>query len=116
MSAPLSLPARETRIAALKRGIPIWLIWIPWPIVMEIGLGLAWIFGRHLVESADSPGKAEDWLRYVIYSLILIVLMLMRPQGLLGRHELNFTRWRNRRNPAKTADAEPADAGVQGSL
>jgi branched-chain amino acid transport system permease protein len=34
-------------------------------------------------------------LRMVLYSLLLIVLMLARPQGLLGRREL----WQMRRRP-----------------
>jgi ABC-type branched-subunit amino acid transport system permease subunit len=35
-------------------------------------------------------------LRYVIYSLILIVLMLLRPQGLLGRGEFGWHLFRRR--------------------
>src|SRR5579884_685754 len=35
----------------------------------------------------------HDW-RMVIYSLLLIVMMLVRPEGLLGRRELWWTRRR----------------------
>ena len=44
-------------------------------------------------------GQNRDWLeankgalRYVIYALILIGMMLVRPEGLLGRWELSFRR------------------------
>jgi branched-chain amino acid transport system permease protein len=43
----------------------------------------------------------HDW-RMVIYSLLLIVMMLVRPQGLLGRRELWWTRRR----------AAPAERGM----
>lgn len=36
--------------------------------------------------------RAIDQYRMVIYSLLLIVLMLTRPQGLFGRRELTFRR------------------------
>ncbi|HEY0073979.1 MAG TPA: branched-chain amino acid ABC transporter permease [Abditibacteriaceae bacterium] len=65
------------------------------------GLALLWLQGRHLIESPDTPGKAEDWLRYVIYALILIVMMILRPQGLLGRSELGWHLLRKRQNPAQ---------------
>jgi branched-chain amino acid transport system permease protein len=32
-------------------------------------------------------------LRMVIYSLMLIILMITRPQGLLGTHELDIAGW-----------------------
>jgi len=47
-------------------------------------------FGRVWVE-ANAPS-----LRYIIYALILIVLMLLRPQGLFGRSELGAHLWRRR--------------------
>lgn len=34
-------------------------------------------------------GRASDW-RMPIYSLLLIILMLARPQGLFGAHEFSF--------------------------
>jgi len=41
--------------------------------------------------------------RMVIYSLMLIVLMITRPQGLLGTHELSLRRLFRRGGPAKGA-------------
>jgi len=44
--------------------------------------------------------------RMVVYSLMLVILMITRPQGLLGTHELTWTRlrgWFGRRAPAKGA-------------
>lgn len=55
-----------------------------------LALAILWFRGRYLIESSDTPGKAEDWLRYVIYALILIVMMLLRPQGLMGRAEIGW--------------------------
>lgn len=40
----------------------------------------------------------EDW-RMVIFSLLLIVMMLVRPEGLLGRREIWWTRKRGAVNP-----------------
>ncbi len=34
--------------------------------------------------------------RMVIYSLVLILFMLLRPNGLLGRHEISWERWRKK--------------------
>jgi branched-chain amino acid transport system permease protein len=44
---------------------------------------------------------AQEW-RMVFYSLMLIVLMIARPQGLLGRRELSWPRFLRRR-PAASA-------------
>ncbi len=44
-------------------------------------------------------------LRYVIYSLILIVVMLLRPQGLLGRREWSFAALQRAFNFAARRDA-----------
>jgi branched-chain amino acid transport system permease protein len=40
--------------------------------------------------------RVLDQWRMVIYSLLLIVLMILRPEGLLGRREIWFTRRRQR--------------------
>jgi len=45
-------------------------------------------------------------LRMVIYSLMLIILMITRPQGLLGTRELDIRGWLQKligRRPAKEA-------------
>jgi branched-chain amino acid transport system permease protein len=38
--------------------------------------------------------------RMVMYSLMLIVLMITRPQGLMGSRELSFAMFRRRRTAA----------------
>jgi len=48
--------------------------------------------------------EAKGSLRYIIYSLILIVVMLLRPQGLLGRSEWSFAALR--RSKRVGADVE----------
>ena len=58
--------------------------WLRWPIVAAVGLSLAWIFARGWIEANVNS------LRYIIYALILIVLMLLHPQGLLGRSEITW--------------------------
>jgi branched-chain amino acid transport system permease protein len=46
----------------------------------------------------------EDW-RLVIYALVLIIMMLVRPEGLLGNRELWWTR--RRLKPAQAPDSMP---------
>ena len=45
--------------------------------------------------------RSAQELRMVIYSLMLIVLMITRPQGLLGNRELDLSRLFGRRRPAE---------------
>jgi branched-chain amino acid transport system permease protein len=49
--------------------------------------------------------------RMVIYSLMLIVLMVTRPQGLLGSRELRLP-WRRRPGGPAAAPAAPAAKGA----
>jgi uncharacterized membrane protein YfcA len=58
-----------------------WLVAVAW----IVGLPLAWEGARYL--SRKFGVNLPDW-RMVIYSLALIVMMLSRPEGLLGRREL----------------------------
>jgi branched-chain amino acid transport system permease protein len=48
--------------------------------------GFAWII---LLEGVlrNLPAGYETW-RFVIYPLVLLVMMLLRPEGLMGRYEL----------------------------
>ena len=46
-------------------------------------------------------------LRLIVYALLLIGIMLLRPQGLMGAREIFWTRNRKRRNAA----ADPTTAG-----
>ncbi len=44
--------------------------------------------------------------RMIIYSLILIIMMLFRPTGLLGRKEFEITKWIHRWTASQTKNAE----------
>lgn len=64
-----------------------------------------WLLGPVLFGAVLAVGyfQGYSWLtsniasmRYVIYASILIILMLLRPQGLLGRSELAVPRWLRR--------------------
>ncbi len=50
-----------------------------------------WVFLLEGVLRLVLPTGFENW-RYVIYPLVLLLLMLLRPQGLLGRYEIPFLR------------------------
>ncbi|MBN2001877.1 MAG: branched-chain amino acid ABC transporter permease [Anaerolineae bacterium] len=52
--------------------------------------GFAWII---LLEGLlrDLPEGYETW-RFVVYPLVLLLMMLLRPEGLLGKYELPFLR------------------------
>jgi branched-chain amino acid transport system permease protein len=65
--------------------------WLAWPIV-----ALAAIFAGYKYGGVWLQGNISA-LRYVIYSLILITLMILRPQGLLGRGEFGWHIFRRRR-------------------
>jgi branched-chain amino acid transport system permease protein len=47
-------------------------------------------------------------LRMVIYSLMLIVLMITRPQGLMGTRELDLGRWFGKRFGGRPTPKETA--------
>jgi branched-chain amino acid transport system permease protein len=117
LAAALSYPVHRSGLNS-PRG---WLLWLRGPGLMAVALLALYAFGRSWIESNDTPGKAEDWLRYVIYALILIVLMLLRPQGLFGRSELSWSLFRRRDrtppndSPTKIVD-EPREEGVAGTL
>ncbi len=86
LAATLSYPRYRAQIKASSVG---WLQWSFWPLVSLLALGASWMFARGWIEANVNS------LRYIIYALILIVLMLLRPQGLLGRSEIT---WRGLRN------------------
>ncbi len=50
-----------------------------------------WVFLLEGVLRLVLPTGFENW-RYVIYPLVLLLLMLLRPQGLFGRYEIPFLR------------------------
>jgi branched-chain amino acid transport system permease protein len=78
--------------AQIKRGFPGIVVWLRTPICALILVFCLYFFAFDwLIENKGS-------LRYVIYSIILIVLMLLRPQGLLGRNEWSLSGIRKRFN------------------
>jgi branched-chain amino acid transport system permease protein len=76
----------------------------------------AYVFVTLLEGLRVLPAEFIDW-RYVIYPLILLIVMLFRPQGLLGTNEWGFLkpprvaqRKSNQEAPAGVAQAEPTAA------
>jgi branched-chain amino acid transport system permease protein len=53
--------------------------------------GFAWIILLEGVLRLYLPQGFETW-RFVIYPLILLLMMLLRPEGLMGRYEIPFLR------------------------
>lgn len=98
--------------AAMRRGPVGWVLWLRWPIFASIAIFCLFHYGQEWLQQNISA------LRYVIYALILIVLMLLRPQGLLGRSELSWQLFRRRAAAGGSvgAPSEPVDAGVEGTL
>ena len=93
LAAALAYPRHA---ATLRKSASGWLLWLRWPALAVLGIWWLFHFHRDWIESSDSPGNAADWLRKVVYALILIILMLLRPQGLLGRGELGRGLFRRR--------------------
>jgi ABC-type branched-subunit amino acid transport system permease subunit len=73
-----AIPLRASLVAR-ARGLAFPLVLLAAVIALH-RYGHAWV-------DANAPS-----LRYLIYSLVLIVLMLLRPQGLLGGRELGLRR------------------------
>ena len=80
LAALLSYP----RYRAQMQSASGWFRWLRWPVLSLVGLVLIFMYGRDWLASNVSA------LRYIIYALILIVLMLLRPQGLFGSSELSW--------------------------
>src|SRR5439155_23137725 len=57
------------------------------------------------------PGFRDEY-RMVAYALILIAMMLGRPQGVFGRSELSFARWLKRRRPGDRV-AAPSEVAAE---
>ena len=68
--------------------------------------GFAWIILLEGILRIFLPAGFETW-RFVVYPLILLVMMLLRPQGLMGKYEIGLLR---QRLPAPRRKAEqPAE-------
>jgi len=66
--------------------------------------GFAWIFFLEGVLRLYLPAGFENW-RFVIYPLILILMMLLRPSGLLGKYEIGALRKRSPKPREKPLEA-----------
>lgn len=66
-----------------------------------VGLLILW---QAMIFAAEQYGVKLPDLRMVIYSLMLVLMMLLRPQGLLGGRELWFKRRAPRREAAPTEE------------
>ncbi|MCU0521361.1 MAG: branched-chain amino acid ABC transporter permease [Anaerolineae bacterium] len=53
--------------------------------------GFVWIFLLEGVLRLYLPAGFETW-RFVVYPLVLLLMMLLRPEGLMGRYEMPFLR------------------------
>ena len=85
LAAALSFPRHR---AAMSRGFSGLVGWIFWPLLCLIATVAVYFTQREWLQANVAP------LRFIIYSLILIVMMLLRPQGLLGHNELRWNFWR----------------------
>jgi branched-chain amino acid transport system permease protein len=70
--------------------------------------GFFWIFLLEGLLRLYLPQGFETW-RLVVYPLVLLTMMLLRPEGLFGRYEIPFLRRVLPPLPVKTEDAAPAE-------
>jgi branched-chain amino acid transport system permease protein len=133
LAAALSLPRHRAAMRGETGRLRAWWQWLRWPLFSAIALLIIFLQPQWREWLEDRVGA----LRYVIYALILIVLMLLRPQGLLGRGEFSWSLLHRHKGPATEEDdasvggaadagrasgelsharAEPADQGVEGTL
>jgi branched-chain amino acid transport system permease protein len=78
----------------------------------------AYVFVTLLEGLRVLPAELIDW-RYVIYPVILLFVMLFRPQGIMGTNELGFLK-RPQATPeepaqASATDAEPTESAASAS-
>jgi branched-chain amino acid transport system permease protein len=84
----------------------------------SIAASIGWTFfleGLLRVLLGQMGTEAPTW-RYVLYPITLLLLMLIRPQGLLGSNEWGFlkapfVRPRNRQEPAMATASSDSDSG-----
>lgn len=69
--------------------------------------GFVWIFLLEGLLRLYLPDGFETW-RMVVYPLVLLVMMLLRPEGLFGKHEIEFLR--RVLPPLRKKSPEPAEA------
>jgi branched-chain amino acid transport system permease protein len=76
--------------------------------------GFIWILLLEGVLRLYLPDGFETW-RFVVYPLILLVLMLLRPEGLMGKYEIPFLRKTQPNLPAHLVkqDASQASEAIE---
>lgn len=81
--------------------------WVPWVILVCVGCG--WEALRHLALALDL--RLADY-RLIIYALLLVLTMILRPKGLMGVNEIweLFRTARRSPTPVKQAVAVPVSA------
>lgn len=86
--------------------------WIGTTAILIIGVGLLYQFGGPWL------AKNISALRYVIFALILIITMILRPQGLMGRKEWGWHSipFLNKRMARESATLEAANQDVEGVI
>lgn len=111
LAAILSLPRHAARLRE-SGGNRVLVVfqWLRWPLLFVLVLCAVYFHNAWILYLPDGLKNSlpeglrnfllADWrawmegrvsaLRYIIYALILIVLMLLRPQGLLGRGEFGW--------------------------
>lgn len=99
LSALWSFPRHR---GAIERGFAGVAAWLAGPLASLSLVALAYWFAY------DFLAQSRGALRYILYALILVVLMLLRPQGLLGRSEWSFPR-----RKAKERRSQPAAASAR---
>jgi ABC-type branched-subunit amino acid transport system permease subunit len=81
--------------------------WMSYPALWAIGALVLWELMRW---TGRRYGFAMSDFRMIIYSLLLVFMMLVRPQGLLGGREL----WPRRKPaPLRARDRQPAGRGFE---
>lgn len=114
LAAVLSYPKYQRQLGNASTRMTAVFTWLRWPVISLVGLALLYQYGsKWMAENVSA-------LRYVIYSLILIVLMLLRPQGLLGRGEWGWhlfrRRGRNKQESDHRSQPENPEEGVAGTM
>ena len=66
------------------------------------------------LQSKQEQFHFTDEYRQVIYALVLVLMMLLRPGGVFGMGEISFARWRKRREPSPPAPLPVSEANASG--
>jgi branched-chain amino acid transport system permease protein len=106
------LPAlRRSHKARPLQRLAAWVAWLGWPGGSLAAVAAVYFYGQDFLLRNHS----QDSLRYIVYALILIVLMLLRPQGLFGRAEFGWYLLR-RRTASSVPPGGPTAPGAAGAF